>query len=261
MCLILFAHRVHPRYPLVIAANRDEFHERETHPASWWPDESILGGRDLEAGGTWLGVNPHGAFAAVTNYRDPSVNEPGSPSRGDLPVAALRAGRPGAAFGDWVDSHGDRYNGFNLLFGDERAVRYSSNRGVGTRLLEPGLYGLSNHLLESPWPKVERGKSLMRTHLAASSGPDPEALLDMLHDRQRPDDAHLPDTGIGLEWERLLAPMFIVSRRYGTRASTVVLLDETGLLSFAERTYDWQGNTLDEAHYQFRAEDAPASDG
>lgn len=254
MCLILFAHRVHPRFPLVIAANRDEFHERETRPAAWWPDEPILAGRDLEAGGTWLGVNPKGAFAAVTNYRDPSINEPGSPSRGALPVAALRAGRPGRDFGAWLDRDGHRYNGFNLLFGDGRDIRYGSNRGAPTRVLEPGLYGLSNHLLESPWPKVERGKSLLRPWLAGDATPTPGPLLEMLRDRARPDDDYLPDTGIGLEWERLLAPMFIVSRRYGTRASTVVIVDATGRIQFAERTYDWQGNAIGDVHFEFTVE-------
>lgn len=251
MCLILLAHRVHPRYPLVIAANRDEFHDRETSAAAWWPDEPVLAGRDLEAGGTWLGVNPQGAFAAVTNYRDPSVNEPGSPSRGELPVAALRSGWPGEDFAAWLDHNGPRYNGFNLLFGGAGAVRYGSNRGAPTRLLTAGLYGLSNNLLESPWPKVERGKALLRSQLEGASSLEPGPLLDMLHDRHRPDDAHLPDTGIGLEWERLLAPMFIVSQRYGTRASTVILLDEGGLLHFAERTYDRGGDTIDEVHQHF----------
>ncbi|MBA1148070.1 NRDE family protein [Ectothiorhodospiraceae bacterium WFHF3C12] len=251
MCLILFAHRVHPRYPLIIAANRDEFHERETAQAHWWADEDILAGRDLEAGGTWLGVNRQGAFAAVTNYRDPSVNEPGSPSRGELPVAALRTGSPGEDFARRLAEQAPRYNGFNLLFGGRDGIHYVSNRAQGPRALARGFYGLSNELLETPWPKVDRGKALLRPYLEATAAPEPALLLDLLHDRERPDDAHLPDTGIGLEWERLLAPMFIVSRRYGTRASTVVTLDDEGLMRFAERTYDWHGDPLGEIHESF----------
>lgn len=253
MCLILLAYDTHPRYPLIIAANRDEFHERATRPAHWWDDAPVLAGRDLEAGGTWLGVNPRGSFAAVTNYRDPSINEPGAPSRGDLPVAALRAGRPGPDFARQVEAQGGRYNGFNLLFGHREAVHYVSNRVSGVRRLAAGLYGLSNHLLETTWPKVERGKALLRPFLDEAVEPDPGALLDLLHDRHRPDDEHLPDTGIGREWERLLAPMFIVSRRYGTRASTVILLDAGGRLRFAERTYDWQGQVVGEVQHEFQA--------
>lgn len=251
MCLILIANRVHPRYPLVIAANRDEFHSRATEPAHWWADEAILGGRDMEAGGTWLGVNPCGAFAAVTNYRDPSVNEPGSPSRGELPLLALREGIPGEGMLRWLAANGQRYNGFNLLFGSVGHIHYVSNRGGGPRELDTGLYGLSNHLLDTEWPKVRRGRALLEDYLARTERPGHEQLLDMLHDRQRPDDEHLPDTGIGVEWERLLAPMFIVSRRYGTRASTVVTLDRDGNLAFSERTYDWRGHPAGERHYQF----------
>jgi len=251
MCLVLIAHEVLPELPLVVAANRDEFHERGTMAAHWWEDEPILAGRDREAGGTWFGVNRHGVFATVTNYRDPSVNEPGLPSRGQLPVLVLRRDRVREQTVRTLHNEGHRYNGFNLLFGQPGSLHYVTNRGESQSRLRPGLYGLSNHVLETAWPKVQHGKALLQEYLDSGRAPEHGPLLDLLHDRSRPDDDHLPNTGIGLEWERLLAPMFIVSRRYGTRASTVLTVDRQGRAAFTERTFDWRGNPQETRSFEF----------
>lgn len=243
MCLLLLAYRVHASYPLIVAANRDEFHERAAEPAHWWDAPSIFAGRDHEAGGTWIGVSRSGRIAAVTNYRDPSITEPGIASRGELPVMAL---------GGWDDDQmlnhfhheGGRYNGFNLLFGSPARLLYLSNRGAQRAELTPGIYGLSNHVLDTPWPKVVRGKERLTEYLASPKQPEPEGLFELLRDRHRPTDEALPDTGIDLEWERLLAPIFIITRRYGTRCSTVIIINERNEILFAERTFDRQGNPI-----------------
>lgn len=252
MCLLLLAYRIHAGYPVILAANRDEFHERETEPAHWWDEPRIFAGRDCEAGGTWIGISHSGRIAAVTNYRDPSITEPGVASRGALPVTALS----GCEHDDdellnRLDREGCRYNGFNLLFGSTARLLYLSNRGEQRARLAAGIYGLSNHVLDTPWPKVVRGKQRLLEYLRETGRPEAEGLFGLLRDRYRPADAELPDTGVGLEWERLLAPPFIVTHRYGTRCSTVILIDDRGGILFAERTYDRQGNSIGDVVEQF----------
>lgn len=241
MCLLLLAYRVHVGYPIIVAANRDEFHERAAEPAHWWDEPPIFAGRDLEAGGTWIGVSRNGRIAAVTNYREPSIPEPGVASRGELPVAAF-AGREDDALLDHFHRESCRYNGFNLLFGSPARLHYLSNRGGMRAELAAGIYGLSNHTLDTPWPKVVRGKDRLSDYLRGRSRPEPEGLFELLHDRHRPTDTALPDSGVGSEWEKLLAPIFIITRRYGTRCSTVIIMNERNEILFAERTFDRQGN-------------------
>ncbi|MDN5870042.1 MAG: NRDE family protein [Nitrococcus sp.] len=243
MCLLLVAYRVHADYPIIVAANRDEFHERAAAPAHWWDEPQIFAGRDREAGGTWMGVSRGGRIAAVTNYRDPSITEPGVASRGELPVAAL-AGRDDDELLEHLQGEGHRYNGFNLLFGSARRLLYLSNHGEPRAGLPAGVYGLSNHGLDTPWPKVVRGKERLLAYLKGHGRPEPEGLFELLRDRHRPGDAALPETGIGLEWERLLAPMFIVTHRYGTRCSTAIIINERNEVLFAERSFDRQGDPI-----------------
>lgn len=253
MCLLLFGHDIHPRYPLIVAANRDEFHRRPSAPAHWWQDRPILAGRDLEAGGTWMGVSRAGRFAVVTNYREPASQQPGLRSRGEAVVEALcHPGRP-AEFLEFLRREGDRYNGFNLVFGEPGEVYVYSNRGQAERL-PPGLYGLSNHLLETPWPKVVRGKQGLQRYLEGDEVGQPGPLLELLADRQVDADATLPETGVGAEWERLLAPMFIVSPDYGTRASTALLASADGELHFVERGIGPDGKSIGERAFRFRPE-------
>ncbi|WP_440997298.1 NRDE family protein [Arhodomonas sp. SL1] len=249
MCLILVAVGVHPRYPLVVAANRDEFHERPAEPARWWPDRGVLAGRDARAGGTWLAVDRRGRFAAVTNFRDPSL-EQAPRSRGELPLELLEhpeldAGREAIA------GRMAQYGGFNLLGSDGRALVHLCNRTAEQRTLPPGVYGLSNHTLDTPWPKVRRGREGLQALLHRPTV-DPEALLALLADRRGVDDEALPDTGVPLEWERRLAPMFIVSEGYGTRASTAYLLDAEGEATFVERRFRPDGSVAGETRDAFR---------
>lgn len=236
MCLILLAWRAHPDYPLVVAANRDEFFSRRTAAADFWNDApDVLAGRDLEAGGTWLGVTRSGRFAALTNYRDPARNKAGAPSRGELVSRFLTSGQDPRAYLSELESSADRYNGFNLVFGDLDGLWCFSNCGEGEQALVPGVYGLSNHLLDTPWPKVARGKSALNAALQAL--PDEVPLFDLLRDdRIAPDDA-LPRTGVSLEWERLLSAAFVRSSQYGTRSATVLLRDLSGRVSFVEQGF------------------------
>ncbi len=254
MCLILFANEVHPRYRLVVAANRDEFYERPTAPATWWADEpSVLAGRDLRSGGTWMGVTRGGRFAAVTNFREPGRTRDDAPSRGGLVLASLTDDRAPSRYLGEVETVADAYNGFNLLAGDRHGLWVFSNRDPDPpRQVESGIFGLSNHLLDTPWPKVARGRGWLEDALTLESDALTDHLLELLVDRAEPPDGDLPDTGVGLEMERLLAPAFIVTPVYGTRASYVVLLDRSGEITFVEQTFDEGRPSGDPRRFRFK---------
>ncbi|MDY0014242.1 MAG: NRDE family protein [Rhodocyclaceae bacterium] len=257
MCLILVAWRAHPDFPLVVAANRDEWFARPATPAAWWADPpGILAGQDLEAGGTWLGINRQGAFAGLTNFRDPTRQPLGGPSRGALVRDALAHPLPVAERLAWLARHGGDYNGFNLIFSDGQDLAiFESVSGQG-RVLGPGVYGLSNHLLDTPWPKVQRAKS--RLHAALDSLPDADPLLALLRDDQPAPDQALPRTGVSLEWERLLSSAFIRAPGYGTRCSTVILGDPGGRCHFQEWTWDEAGHPASIARHSFLSATAGA---
>ena len=241
MCLILIAHGAHSEFPLVIAANRDEYYERPTARAAFWQDHPyILAGRDLECMGTWLGVTRRGRFAALTNFRDPRERKTDAPSRGQLVSDFLVSEQEPREYLEEVGMQAQRYNGFNLLAGDMDCVFYFSSREATVQKLSPGIHGLSNHLLDTPWPKVTRGKQRMQAALAGE--PNTETLLALLHDREPAPEGELPDTGVGADLERVLSPALIVSPQYGTRASTAVLFGGDGSVSFAERTILPGGN-------------------
>lgn len=242
MCLILLAYRSHPRYHLIVAANRDEFFQRPTAPAAWWREQpDLLAGRDLEAGGTWLGMTRTGRFAALTNYRDPPAHRPNAPSRGAL-VTGFLAGRAApAAYLDALQSDAARYNGFNLLVADHSALYGYCNRGGGIQRLPPGVHGISNGLLDEPWSKVTRGRSALHCELGEGAVVDVEPLFALLADRAPAVDDELPATGIGIEWERLLSSRFIAAPGYGTRCSTVLLWGTDDEVRFVERGFDERG--------------------
>ena len=250
MCLILVVWRRHPTYPCIIAANRDEFHERATEPAHWWLDQPrILAGRDLIAGGTWLGVTRSGRFAALTNYREPSRRRIDAPSRGALVTRILESDDPVAEELAYLRRVGGDYNGFNLLFSDgERLGVYESLRGEG-RELGPGIYGLSNHLLDTPWPKVQQAKARLKAALSHMA--DPTAALALLRDDLPARDEHLPRTGVSLEWERLLSSAFVRGTDYGTRCSTVIRMDGIGTAFFDEWSWDASGSQVDRISLRF----------
>lgn len=239
MCLILVAWRAHPDFPLAVAANRDEFHARPTAPAApWAEDPRVLGGRDLEAGGTWLGIREGGRFAAVTNVREPGVPK-GPRSRGELAGAFLLGGGDAGSFVRAI--RGASYSGFNLLLSDGRELWYATNRGGDPRPLEPGIYGVSNHLLDTPWPSLTRAKEAFARALPGLPGREP--LFSLLADREIVPDPLLPATGISLEWERLLSAIFVASPAYGTRASTAALARTDGSVLLEERRWGPDGAT------------------
>ena len=238
MCLIFLSVQNHPRYKLIIVANRDEFYQRRTSAAQWWQDQpDILGGRDLEAGGTWMGVSRVGKIALVTNYRDLKNIRPNAPSRGHLVSDFLENKNDPEVYVREIERKAGLYNGFNLLTGTVDELWYISNYKKGYSRLQPGLHGLSNHLLDTPWPKVVRGKEKMKTAMLKDVIV-PSELMDILYDDVLAKDDQLPDTGIGLDRERALSSMFIKTPGYGTRCSTVILVDQKNHLLFSERIYN-----------------------
>jgi len=251
MCLIVFAYRAHPDFPLVVAANRDEFYQRPTAQAAFWEDRpEILAGRDLECMGTWMGVTRGGRFAAVTNYRDPALGANGGESRGTLVSRFLEQDVAASDFIAGVAARSGEYRGFNLLASDGDAMFYYSNRSGSPVKLEPGLYGLSNHLLDTPWPKVRQARKRFERSLRPAPAPDP--LFSLLADTSIASDTELPQTGVGAERERMLSPARIVSETYGTRCSTVLIESADRTLRYAERTYGLKGVELDTVRYEFR---------
>ena len=258
MCLILFAHKVHPNYPLVLAANRDEAYARPTAPAAFWNDyPHVYGGRDLEQGGTWLGIARGGALAAVTNFRGGYAGGDAMRSRGELVANYLRGNQRPADYLARVNRDAAAYNGFNLILGDPDELRYLSNRGGKMTVIAPGVHGLSNHLLNSPWPKVERGRQIMADLLRSKTQVLIDGLFDLLAERTVAPDDVLPETGLGLPRERVLSPAFIISPGYGTRSSTVILVDNHGQVVFIERSFGDRGKPGRTATGRFALEMAP----
>jgi uncharacterized protein with NRDE domain len=257
MCLILLAYHWHPDYPIVLAANRDEFYDRPERAAHFWPDEpTILAGRDLVSGGTWLGVDRNGRFAALSNYRDPKTHRSHAQSRGAIVADFLRGQIPAQRYLEALRQDSQPFNGFNVLAGDDREVLYYSNWSDAIQALSPGVHGLSNHLLDTPWPKVEKGKAGLRHAVERREGFEVETLLELLADRSQPADDELPDTGVGIGNERLLAPIFIASENYGTRCSTVLLIDRDGRVTLVERSF--QNNQTLPATVTYQYEKLPS---
>lgn len=251
MCLIVVGWHAHPDYPLIVAANRDEFRARPAMPAHWWGKHpELLAGRDLEAGGTWMGLTRGGRFAALTNYRDPSQHRPGAPSRGALVRDALLADDDAGATLAAIAARSADYAGFNLLVGDGERLGIHESMSGAVRLLDPGIYGLSNHLLDTAWPKVERARAAFA--VALPSLPDERAMLAALRDTTMAPDPHLPATGVSLEWERLLSPAFIRAPGYGTRCSTLIRVDRGGHAHLREWTWDEDGELRSEVAHDFR---------
>lgn len=252
MCLIVFALGAHPRYRFVLAANRDELYARPTAPAAIWKDApEVLAGRDLAAGGTWLGLTTNGRFAAVTNYRDPSAPT-GAKSRGSLTKNFLTGEETAREFLRQIERGKQDYSGFNLLVGDFKSsapqLFYFSNRGAKPKKLPDGIYGLSNHLLDTAWHKVEQTKAGFTKILQSNDEISLAELLTILNNRRHAPDEKLPETGVGLERERILSPAFIETSGYGTRSSTVLLIDRDGRVQFTEKTF--VGN-IGELKYEF----------
>lgn len=238
MCLIFISIKDHPRYKLIVAANRDEFYKRKTAPASYWDDfPEVLGGRDLEAQGTWMAMTRSGKVAMVTNYRDLTNINPAAPSRGQLVSEYLFNGYNPDEYLKEIHEVAHQYNGFNLVIGNHEDLYYYSNYQSKIIRLESGFYGLSNHLLDTPWPKVKKGKAKMEPILKQERI-DPIMLFEILRDEEIAPDHELPKTGLELERERALSAMFIKTPNYGSRCSTVILVDKENKIDFIERVYD-----------------------
>jgi uncharacterized protein with NRDE domain len=238
MCLILLSYDMHPVYRIVLAANRDEYYNRPTAPLAFHDDSpEILGGRDLKHHGMWLGITRNGRIAAITNYRDPELNILNAPSRGFLVRDFLAGDSSPKAYLEHVQSDKDRYNGYNLLVGDRSALFYYSNRGNRIQKITSGMYGLSNRFLDTPWPKITKGKAGLENLLNGKGKLYTEDIFKLLEDGSYPPDRVLPDTGVGLEWERILSPLFITSEFYGTRSSSIIFVERGGEVTFMERTF------------------------
>ena len=238
MCLLFIAYNCTPRHRFVIAANRDEFHNRPTAPLGYRDAEkTILGGKDLQAGGMWLGVSRSGKFAALTNYRDGNPGETDQPSRGEIVYDYLRCQDSALNAMEDLAKKGKNYAGFNVLFGESTNLVYYSNKQGKVKILKPGFYGLSNHLLDTPWPKLTRGKELLMAQMCSDKSIDSAAITKLLHDENVPADDLLPDTGVGLALEKFLSPLFIDGEEYGTRSSAVVEIAQLGDVIFTETSY------------------------
>lgn len=251
MCLVVIAHRVHPELPLIVAGNRDEFHLRPASDADWWHDNpDILGGRDLEAGGTWLGIHRSGRFATVTNYRDADQPSARYRSRGGLITDFLETDSDPLEHVTSID--GDSYAGFNLLAAASGRLVYASNRGAGTRELKPGIYAVANATLDTPWPKVERCRATL-TALIRGDDVGEQSLFDMLADRTRAPMTDIvdADTGMAPERARALSAPFVVMPDYGTRCSSVVLIEQSGRCRLAERRFSADGEETGRSEHVF----------
>lgn len=237
MCLIFLAIQARADVPFVLLANRDEFFIRPTADMHWWEEAPVLAGKDLEAGGTWLAYGRNGRVAAVTNYRDMKHVRPDAPSRGRIPLDVVQSNLNGAACIENLRSEWKDCNGFNLLFHDGRSTFWYSNVTDEVQELQPGVYGLSNALLDTPWPKVENGKQRFEAWLQKDILSENEA-FEMMADTGRYPSAMLPDTGVGMEMEELLSSICITSPIYGTRCCTFILKDNTG------KAKVWEKNIL-----------------
>ncbi|MHC8317235.1 NRDE family protein [Pseudomonas sp. LB3P31] len=243
MCLIVFAWRPGHTQPLIVAANRDEFYARPSLPLAQWPQAPhVHAGRDLEAGGTWLGIGANGRFAALTNIRDPH-QPPARKSRGELVARFLSGDTPIDDYLADVVGRSVEYAGFNLLIGNSHELWHFNAREFEAVMLQPGVYGLSNAGLDTPWPKLLKARAALERNL---EDPQPEALLELLNDSQTASFAELPDTGVGLATETLLSSVFIASPTYGTRASTALIVQADGTRLMVERSFGPYGGRLGE---------------
>lgn len=258
MCLIVFALDTRDDFRLVLAGNRDEFYQRPTAPLSWRTVNGtrLLAGQDLQAGGTWLGISAAGRFGAVTNFRESRPAPSGVPSRGELITAFVCGNQPAAEYMQLLQDTGSAFAPFSLLFGNasEGELHYFSNRAPAPLAVTSGLHGLSNHLLNTPWPKTRRSTARLGNVMSDVEGPDDEALFAMLADREGASDGDLPDTGIGMMRERILASPFIITETYGTRCSSILTVTSKGVCRFVERSFDSRGNVTGQRHEQFDIE-------
>ena len=249
MCTALIAINAIPEQPLLILHNRDEFYSRPSKPLSWWA-EGVLAGRDLQSCGTWFGVNRHGSFCFVTNYRDPSLARENARSRGLLVSEFLTKNIAIDEASKLLEKSSDNYNPFNIVYGCHDQTIFYSSQSKKTTKLTTGIYGLSNAYLDTPWPKVQRGKKLLNQALANNA--EEEAFWSILKDSSRAPKSELPSTGIPVELESVLSSLFVASPDYGTRSSTILKINRGGLIQFTERRFSCLQKLEGEASFQFK---------
>lgn len=259
MCLILFAHRIDPDFPLVVTANRDEFFDRPSAAANFWtePESCTLAGRDLQAGGSWIGVTRQGRFAGVTNIRSAKQEKRHFRSRGELVRNFLNGNSTPIKYCESIQPDFPNFAGFNLLVGDNDSLCYANNSQNIVRVLEPGIFGLSNDLLGRDWPKVNLGKKRLGDLISQENSISTDALIDLMSDCERAADDVLPDTGLPIELERILSATFIKHQQwnYGTRCSTALVLTRPGgTVRFCEQSYNELGQAADARYFEFRSE-------
>lgn len=239
MCIVNFHFQDHPMYKLIVVANRDEYYERPTKSAHFWEDEpNILAGRDLLQKGTWLGISKEGRFAAITNYRDPSMPETGRYSRGEIIRKYLTRGIEPESFMNKLMKSRTNYGGYNIIFGNQNRLFHYNNILDESKIIDAGTHSVSNHSLNTPWPKVLKGKSNLQEYVQShQENVHINDLFQIAADRSIAKDEELPHTGVGIEMERLLSPLFIKMENYGTRSSTILLIDKEDQVTFVERTF------------------------
>lgn len=254
MCLITFAYQKHPKYTLILAGNRDEFYARPTRKAQFWGEEGepdILAGKDLKAGGTWLGIHQDGRWGALTNYRDFSIQKENPPSRGELVLDFLKSDFEGTSYLQQLLPEADSYNGFNLLLGDKNGLYHMHNQEKEIHSIEPGVHGLSNASLNTPWTKVTRAKERLAKIISQPEF-EKEALFKLLLDEDKAPEETLPATGLSQEMEKAVSSIFIKTENYGSRCSTLLLIDKDGVVDFTERRFKPGTTELEgEQHFNF----------
>lgn len=249
MCILFIAVKQHPDFPLIIAANRDEYHERPTQSSHWWQDKpEILAGKDLRAGGTWMGVTQQGKFAALTNIRNPQRIKDNAKSRGELVLKALQTGIKEQE----LQQGRELYNGYNLLHGSVDSLSVYNNFEDSHTPLKQGVYGLSNAALNSPWPKTTKGMQALSKYCQTAQNINADDLFTILRDDVKAADDQLPVTGAPVEWEKKLSSAFIILPNYGTRASTLLLVSQSGLVNWHERTFNAEAEQIETNNYEFQ---------
>lgn len=257
MCILFIAVNQHPDYPLIVAANRDEFHARGTSPSHFWPQyKGVLAGKDELAGGSWMGVSQSGKLAALTNIRAPEKERHNAVSRGELVMDFLTHDYTEQSYLKKLSNSAHAYNGYNLLFGQLDNLQVYNNYEDSVYSLHNGVYGLSNASLNSPWPKLDLGRSELAKYCQQGGVFNIEHLFNLLHDNTQAKDEVLPQTGVPIEWERKLSSIFIASEDYGTRSSTVLLLDNYRQIFWQERSFNKQATMIDQQTYHFRLDAA-----
>ena len=243
MCILFFALKQHPKYPVIICANRDEFHQRPTKAMHFWPTPKILAGKDLTAGGSWLGLNPQGRFSALTNFRQPDEFDQNKISRGDLVVQALV--QTDQAMNQLLTQDSDKYNGFNLVYGQLDNLHYFDSVNKQCRQIPAGVHSLCNGALDDIWPKMALGQQQLSAFIHQQSKSEQELnteeLFGLMKNAQQAKTAQLPNTGLPQEWELFLSSIFIVSPKYGTRTTTIIMQNNEGDIFIEDRSYNAEG--------------------